>query len=583
MIMPRDPVDIPFPLSSFPGANPQESAGRLLNCYSEPLGDPQQQGKGAPKNAIVWRRMPGLTQFSKPGYDGYRGGLLVTNSSYECFLNRTVTIDAAGAVTDLGAFPGDKPVSIARNQASPIVVMAVDIDNGAYILSGGGAPTLFTGAGNLPQPNSVAYHHGYFFFTIADGRIFSTGVNDTVINTATYTTCLSKSDIVLLRAIAFQDNLLAFTTGSCEVFSDQANEYPKFPYTRLTVLPNGLLQATAIAGDETGFDDLLFVSQDFAVWQIPQNTLSPRKVSPPDLDRLIESANKDGKLLYASVYIFAGRKVWVLQCSDWTWEFHLVTQKWHERSSLQSSGLQGRWRGVGGHPAFGKWLIGDNQTQTLLYLDTGNFYDAVTQSGAVTTFSPMMWDVESGLVEEFPQRLRVPRTDFYFVAGVGRPQRVWQTTVAGAASGTGGVVRLEVTSTLGFVTGETVIVSGVGGTTEANGTWATSTVVDETHIEVPVAFANTYTSGGTITAVEVAQNIVDPTVAISWSDDGGNSFGNPLLRSLGEVARVKSARVSVKNTGMTGQQGRKWRLQVSDPVYTALLGGAMCADPTVVS
>ena len=577
------PVDIPFPLSTFPGANTQESAGRLLNCYSEPLGDPQQQGKGAPKNAIVWRRMPGLTQFAKPGYGGYRGGLIVSNTSYECFANRAVTVDAAGTVTDLGAFPGTKPASIARNQASPITVMAVDIDNGAYILSGGGAPSNYTGAGNLPQPNSCCYQKGYFFFSIADGRIFSTGVNDTTINTQTYTQCLSKSDIVLYRVIAYQEYLLAFTSGSCEVFQDQANPYPTFPYTRQVVLPNGLLQPTAIAGDETGFDDLLFVSHDFAVWQIPQNTLSPRKVSPPDLDRLIEAANKAGDMLKASVYIFAGRKVWVLQSSSWTWEFHLVTQKWHERSSLQSSGNQGRWRGTGGHLAFGKWLIGDEQTQTLLYLDSENYYDCVVQDEAVTTFSPMLWQVDSGAVERFPERMRVPRSDFFFVAGVGRPQRQWSTSIADADSGTDGVVSLEVTSTLGFVTGDTVIVSGVAGTTEANGTWATCTVVDETHIEIPAVFANAYTSGGTITDVSVPHNVKDPQVAIYWSDDGGNRYRNPVLRSLGEVGNVETIRVSVKNTGMTGQQGRRWRLRVSDPVYTALFGGSMCTDPTVVS
>jgi hypothetical protein len=54
-------------------------------------------------------------------------------------------------------------------------VVAVDVDNGAYQLSTGGAPANYNGGGNLPQPNSVWFQDGYFFFTIADGRVFASG------------------------------------------------------------------------------------------------------------------------------------------------------------------------------------------------------------------------------------------------------------------------------------------------------------------------------------------------------------------------------------------------------------------------
>jgi len=576
----KPPVPVPFPLSTFPGATPQESAGRLINCYAEPLGDPQEQGKGAPREARVWRRSPGLTQFTQSGFSGYRGGLLVNNLSYEAWANEAVTVDASGNVSALGNFPGTKAISIARNQASPIDVIAVDIDNGAYLLSGGGAPALYIGGGALPQPNSNTYHHGYFFFSIADGRLFATNVNTTSMNSQTNTTILSKSDVVLLRAIAYQEYLLAMSTGSIEVFQDQANPYPGFPYTRQLVLPNGLIQANAVAGFETGFDDLLWVSQDFGVWWMPQNTLAPVKTSSPDLDRLIERAVVSGDTLNASVYIFAGRKVWVLSSSTWTWEFHLVQRKWFERSSLQSSGLQGRWRGVGGHPAFSKWLLGDAQSQALLFLDDTNYADATTQSGAVTTNAPMMVQIDSGAVENFPARQRVARSDFDFVFGTGMPARSWSTTVTGAAAGTGGVVRLAVTATLGFNSGDTVIVANVGGTTEANGTWSTCTVIDATHIEIPVAFVHAYTSGGTITDVTVPNNVQNPQCAISWSDDGGMRYRGPLYRALGQVSQVKTIRVSLKNTGLTGQQGRRWRIQVSDPVYTGFLAATMDSDPT---
>jgi hypothetical protein len=84
-------------------------------------------------------------------------------------------------------------------------------------------------------------------------------------------------------------------------------------------------------------------------------------------------------------------------------------------------------------------------------------------------------------------------------------------TVSGAVSGTAGVVRLTVNSIsaaiaatpgfTSFVTGLYGQVSGVNGTTEANGAW-TFTVVDNTHIELQTSsFVHAYTSGGAVVVV----------------------------------------------------------------------------------
>lgn len=68
--------------------------------------------------------------------------------------------------------------------------------------------------------------------------------------------------------------------------------------------------------------------------------------------------------------------------------------------------------------------------------------------------------------------------------------------VTGAANNGSGLVRLAVTSTSGWATGDIKTVASVGGTTEANGTW-TVTVIDGTHIDLQGStYANAYTSGG---------------------------------------------------------------------------------------
>jgi hypothetical protein len=61
------------------GANPQESAGRLINCYAEPLGKDVASGK-VPQ--VVWRKVPGLSLFGTSAKTGFRGAILVDSTLY---------------------------------------------------------------------------------------------------------------------------------------------------------------------------------------------------------------------------------------------------------------------------------------------------------------------------------------------------------------------------------------------------------------------------------------------------------------------------------------------------------------------
>ena len=64
----------------------------------------------------------------------------------------------------------------------------------------------------------------------------------------------------------------------------------------------------------------------------------------------------------------------------------------------------------------------------------------------------------------------------------------------------------------------------------------------------------------------------DPVVAISWSRDGGATFGRELFRPLGREGQ-SGIRVSVGNTGLSGAKGLQYRLEITDPVHAAFLGG----------
>jgi hypothetical protein len=66
----------------------------------------------------------------------------------------------------------------------------------------------------------------------------------------------------------------------------------------------------------------------------------------------------------------------------------------------------------------------------------------------------------------------------------------------------------------------------------------------------------------------------DPSILISWSDDGGVTWSTPWHRKLGRQAESQQ-RITVLNTGLSGPMGRRWRLDVSDPVHVGLIGGSM--------
>lgn len=70
--------------------------------------------------------------------------------------------------------------------------------------------------------------------------------------------------------------------------------------------------------------------------------------------------------------------------------------------------------------------------------------------------------------------------------------------VSGAADNGSGLIRLTVGSTAGWTTDDIKAVTGIVGTTEANGNWKI-TVIDGTHIDLQDSgFASAYVSGGTI-------------------------------------------------------------------------------------
>lgn len=471
------PVPIPFPLSSSPGANPQESAGRLINIYAEPLGKDIEAKKGMVPPAVVWRKSPGLSLFGASANTGFRGQILVGSTLYSAWSGKASRFSSTGVETALtGTLNGTEKVFWAFNNKTTPDLVCVAPGTGAFSVSS--SAVINFADTNVGAPNSVCFMDGYFIFTYGNGTLQASGLNAVTIATTDKTTAQSKQG-GLTRAVPFNGQLVALGPVFGEVYSDTANA-TGFPFTRSYVLQRGLLGPYALAGHEDGFASaLIWVADDYSVVQF-NGTPNPLKISPPDLDRLIAGV-ADKTTLEASVYISQGHPKWVIASPTFCWEFDLGSQKWNERKSYQIA----RWRaGFGGCSAFGKWLFGDTKAGQLIYVDPTNYTEVN---------DPLVMQIESGPVQNFPNRTRVARADFNFVTGVG-------------------------------------IATGPD----------------------PIA--------------------TNPQVGISWSDDGGLSYSSEYVRDLG--VQAMQSRVTMLRTGMTGPNGRRWRLTMSAPVYGGFLGGS---------
>jgi hypothetical protein len=391
---------IPFPISSEPGLKPQEGAGRLFNCFAI------KTELGA-RASVKWQRCAGLLELLDITGHTHMRGAFYTASGLIVVMDERVYIvtESAGtySATNLGALAGTLPVTIAANSAGTPNIACVT-ENGAFNLFVGSAPTSFADL-DLPEPNSVSVLNNYLLFTIGDGRIFATGVNDVSIASNSYTTAQSRPG-GLLRGVAYRSEFFAFGPNGIDVYRDTASS--PFPLSFNTFIPRGLVGQFAVAGWEPGWqNDLIWAADDFGVYRLDGYT--PVPIAKEAVSRDIEGAVKagDGNLLEASVYMQGLHAFWRLTYpGNWTWEYNKTTGNWHERESYNRDDC----RGSTTVKAFDRWVSGDRETGTLFEISETTYTERL---------DPLAFRMRSGVGAAFPARLKIPRIDLDITAAVG--------------------------------------------------------------------------------------------------------------------------------------------------------------------
>jgi hypothetical protein len=386
-------VAITWPFSTAPGLKPSEGAGRLINCYAEPMGS-----GGRASYAI--HRVPGLLAFGTSARTGFRGAFLCQNVLYAGFSGKLEKwTSAGGASTNVGNLNGTKKGFFAQNNAATPDKIFVDPDGNIATFTAA-AVTNASPDVDLPAVNSVTQLDGYFIFTTGSGQIWSSGLNATTVDPLAFTTEQTSGGLV--RGVTWGGRLLAFGNKTTAVYSDAGTS--PFPLARVAVIPRGIAGPYCVTGYEDNFGrGPHFVGDDNSVYRL--DGLSPTKVSPPDLDGLIESVT-DKTTLEMSSYISRGHGMIELSCPAWTWVLNTNTSWWHEKAQY----LGTRSRVAGSIYAFDKWLTGDSASGNIVEISKTSYLDIA---------EPITTEVWSDPVQKFPQQIRVPSIWIDMAVGVG--------------------------------------------------------------------------------------------------------------------------------------------------------------------
>jgi hypothetical protein len=335
-----------------------------------------------------------------------RGGLQVGNTLYTAWSGEVYTVDQSGNTTLLSTLSGTDNIFLARNNATTPDIALV-CDAGPFVIDTSTTPAV-KGYGSIDgdvgSPTCVREHLGYFMFGYGDGTIQASDLNSTNLNTLNQARTESNPDGVV-NIVSYNGQMYVMGEKTVEIWGDPTNA-TGFPLTRVGyhIVP-GLLAPHAVSGWEPEFGyPFIWVGSDATVRQL--DGYSARKISTPDLDRLIADVAFPDTELDALCYVTGGHAFWQINGPSWSWVYHVNTGTWHERRSIGET-KSDLTRSV---PAFDKWLVGTKDSPDILEMDYSNRREAANLLPAI---------MESGPAKDFPNRQRITRVDFDFTPGVG--------------------------------------------------------------------------------------------------------------------------------------------------------------------
>jgi hypothetical protein len=388
-------VPINFATQSNPGRFNADGTARLINAYSEILGE---EGKVLAPIYCTDGLRPFVTLPKKP----VRGMFAIPRQALFVIAGDGVfQVGAGGSYNLIGNVPPTGIPYWGRNRrAVPQVGLTVDRE---YFLIEAGACRAVLDP-DLPPPGSMTEIDGYFVFSIDDesaGRFFIAGPDDGEnIGALNFGVAQSNPDKAV-RVLKRKSELLVMGEASIEPWTNTgATAQLPFEPVAGAAMDRGILAPdTAVIVNE----QLMWAAEDETVRAA--SGYGSQIVSHHGVATSIRrEPDKSGMRAFA--YTSRNNIFYVLSGSTFTWVYNATNQRWHER---QSHGEK-RWRVSCAARWFDEWYAGDFETGELYTIDPDYHREGAR---------PIIWRIVSPISHSGGSRVQYQRLQAMIMPGVG--------------------------------------------------------------------------------------------------------------------------------------------------------------------
>ncbi len=399
--MPRERI----PLGRNFGQGRSNAAGMssLANIYGEEV-------RGEGRTDWVCYGMPGEALFATIGGGTVRGQIRANETNYTVIGTRLYSVNSAGVETDIGEIEGSESVDMFFNGVQLSVV--AELKSYSY-------DTVTLGLSEISDPNFEQASGGdslasYEIYAVkGTGRFRYRLVNTATFNADDFATAEAESDfLVAVRKAGNELALLGSTSTEWWYPTGLSSPGDAFARTSTAAASIGCLSRDSALVFDSG---LTWVGRDgeaggAGVYRAEGYT--PRKISTPEIDNLIEQAATPSALSAISVQSRGHLFYFLTNPGEWTVYWDIATNKWGYRKS-------GEWS-MGSDP-LGGWdavTFAVNGSKQIIGKSDGNLYEL--QPDTYTDLSgALVREVTSPQVHKDGRRAFVSCVELDVQAGVG--------------------------------------------------------------------------------------------------------------------------------------------------------------------
>lgn len=365
----RQSLPINFAINSYLSKSSLASSERLVNMRAEL--NPQT----SPFKYTLFET-PGLTEWTNTGIPLAILGMQVMGELlYVVVQNGNVyRYDSTKTQTMLGNIPEDLSNVIMTNNGTQMTILT---DNGTayYCTSVASSLTQITDA-DYQLSDSVATLDGYTIATKQLGRTFQfSNLNTTQTWDALDTQTVEANGSNIVRAATNNLEVWFFKEDIIEVYYDSARPGYIFDRKDGILIQKGCAAKLSIASLDNCF---FFLGNDRLVYQTIGYQLNPVSTFP--ISQAIQSYETIDDA-FGFCYTHDGHKIYALcfPTEGKFWEYDISVGLWSERTSINNSGAESRWRANCHAHFFGKNLIGDYETGIIYEIDSSTYTENGTR------------------------------------------------------------------------------------------------------------------------------------------------------------------------------------------------------------